>query len=152
MRRIPRLPVQVIADVKLTPFETVAMAVEVLREYVRVRWLLRRSDFRTVVSELRKTPRSPAAEILEPGSRKAEHIGYRLGVFVWKTLRVLPTDSRCLMQSLVLTAVMTRRGLDGQLIIGVRNDDEFQAHAWIEHRGVALLPHEEFSDNRLLEV
>jgi hypothetical protein len=151
MKRL-RLPVRVVADIKLTPFQTAAMAAEILGDYVRVRWLLRRHDFRTVVARLRETPRSPTAEVLEPGSRKANHIGYRLGTYVWKTLRVLPTDSRCLMQSLVLTALMSRRGLDGQLVIGVRSDDEFQAHAWIEHRGLALLPDDEFSDNRLLEV
>jgi hypothetical protein len=151
MRR-PRLPVRVVADVKLTPFETVAMACEILREYVRVRLLLRRHALPSVVAELRKTPRCATAEHIEPGSLLANHIGYRLGIFVWKTLRVLPTDSRCLMQSLVLTAVMSRRGLDGRLIIGVGGGDRFEAHAWVEHRGVALLPDDQLADRRLLEV
>jgi hypothetical protein len=144
--------VQVVADVRLSPLERVAMACEILAEYVRVRWLLRRSDFQTAVARLRATPRAPGQETLVPGSRLAEHIGARLGRLVWKTLRVLPTDSRCLMQALVLTAVLARRGLDGDLIIGVRTEPEFEAHAWIEHRGLALLPHEEYSETRLVEV
>ena len=150
MRRL-RLPVRVVADVKLTPFETVAMAGEILRDYARVRWLLRRHDLPTVVARLRATTCATGDQIA-PGTRLANHIGYRLGVFVWKTLRVLPTDSRCLMQSLVMTAVMSRRGLDGRLVIGVRPGDEFEAHAWVEHRGVALLPDDEYAHRRLLEV
>jgi hypothetical protein len=36
---------------------------------------------------------------------------------------------------------MARRGLDSTLIIGVgRDGDEFAAHAWVEHRGVPVLP------------
>jgi hypothetical protein len=149
--RLP-VPVQIIPDVPLTPMQRFAMAFEILTEYLRVRWLLRRSDFRTAVTRLRATRRSTALEVLEPGTRKAEHIGARLGRLVWKTLRLLPTDSRCLMQALVLTAVLARRGLDGDLIIGVKTDPEFEAHAWIEHRGAALLPHEDYSDTRLVEV
>jgi transglutaminase superfamily protein len=147
-----QVPVRVVADVRLSPLERVAMAGEILVEYVRVRWLLRRSDFQTAVARLRATPRSAGQEVLDPGSRKAEHIGARLGRLVWMTLRVLPTDSRCLMQAMVLTAVLARRGLDGDLVIGVKTEPEFEAHAWIEHRGAALLPHEEYSDTRLVEV
>ena len=38
---------------------------------------------------------------------------------VQRTLRVVPLDGRCLMQSLVLTAVLARRGIDTKLLIGV---------------------------------
>lgn len=145
-------PVQLVADVPLRPLQKLAMGLEILGEYVRVRWLLRRSDFRTVVARLRATPRAEGSEPVEPGGRKAQHFGVRLGRLVWMTLRPLPTDSRCLMQSLVLTAVMARRGLDGQLVIGVRNEAGFEAHAWIEHCGIALLPHGDYTDTRLVEV
>jgi hypothetical protein len=64
----------------------------------------------------------------------------RLGTAVQKTLRVLPGDSRCLMQSLVLTAVLTRRRIPSTLLIGVESGDEFRAHAWVEYRGRPVLP------------
>jgi hypothetical protein len=145
-------PVQLVADVPLRPLQKLGIALEILGEYARVRWLLRRSDFRTVVARLRATPRAAGAERVEPGSRKAQHFGIRLGRLVWMTMKPLPTDSRCLMQALVLTAVMARRGLDGQLVIGVRSDAAFEAHAWIEHCGTALLPHQDYTETRLVEV
>jgi hypothetical protein len=146
------VPVRIVADVPLSPSQKVALAVEVLADYVRVRWLLRTSDFQAVVARLRATAPAAGMEAIDPGSRMAEHVGVRLGHVVWKTLRRLPTDSRCLVQALVLTAVLARRGLDGELIIGVRSDPEFTAHAWIEHKGLALLPHEEYTETRLVEV
>jgi hypothetical protein len=128
------------------------MGLEILVDYLRVRWLLRTLDFQTALTRLRATPRCERMELLEPGSRKAEHIAARLGNLVWKTLRLFPTDSRCLMKSLVLTAVLARRGLDGDVIIGVKSEPEFTAHAWVEHRGMALLPHEQYDETRLVEV
>lgn len=145
-------PVQLVADVPLRPLQKLAIALEILGEYARVRWLLRRSDFRAVVARLRATPRAAGTEPVEPGSRLARHFGIRLGRLVWMTLKPLPTDSRCLMQALVLTALMARRGLEGRLVIGVRSEAEFEAHAWIEHCGTALLPHQDYADTRLVEV
>jgi transglutaminase superfamily protein len=152
MARHWRVPVRIVADVPLTRGQRVAMALEILADYVRVRWLLRTADFQTVVRRLRATPPAPGMEAIAPGTRKAEHIGARLGNVVWKTLRRVPTDSRCLVQALVLTAALARRGLHGELIIGVKSDPEFTAHAWIEHGGLPLLPHEEYTDTRLVEV
>ena len=59
---------------------------------------------------------------------------------VARTLRLLPTDSRCLMRSLVLSALLARRGIDSSLVIGVRTAEAFGAHAWVEHEGRPLLP------------
>jgi hypothetical protein len=142
-------PVQVVPYVPLTPVQKVAVALEILADYVRVRWLLRSRDLRGALATLRARRRAPVAE---PGSLTAEEIGVRLGYLVWSTLRLLPTDSRCLMQALVLSAVLARRGLDGELVIGVKSDPEFEAHAWIEHNGCALLPHSDYTDTRLVEV
>jgi hypothetical protein len=45
----------------------------------------------------------------------------------------------CLPRSLVLWCLLRRRGIDADLRIGVRKEDgQFQAHAWVEYRGVAL--------------
>jgi hypothetical protein len=58
-----------------------------------------------------------------------------------RTITVLPADSRCLMRSLVLTRLMARRGLGSTLVLSVSpQQPQFEAHAWIEHAGVALLP------------
>ena len=66
--------------------------------------------------------------------------GVRLGRAVTRTLRLVPADSRCLMRSLVLTGLLARRGIDSSLVIGVRPEGEFGAHAWVEHDGRPLLP------------
>ncbi len=45
----------------------------------------------------------------------------------------------CLRQSLVLWWLMRRRGIPGELRIGVRKQVQgFEAHAWVEHRGVVV--------------
>jgi hypothetical protein len=71
---------------------------------------------------------------------------------VTKTLRVLPTDSRCLVQSLVLSRLLATRGIPSTLVIGARSDSTFMAHAWVEHGGYPLLPQEGFEEYRLLEL
>ena len=59
---------------------------------------------------------------------------------VSSVLRLLPTDSRCLVRSLVLTRLLARRDIPSTLIIGVTAAPEFKAHAWVEHAGRPLLP------------
>jgi hypothetical protein len=70
----------------------------------------------------------------------AERAGVRLGQAVGRTLRHLPFDSRCLMRSLVLTSLLARRSIDSSLVIAVQAEPGFRAHAWVERRGVPLLP------------
>jgi hypothetical protein len=111
----------------------VALAGEILGTYVRVRRSLRRHDVRQVLAELR-------AGDLPPASGEPVATGRRLGRAVRRTLGVLPTDSRCLMQSLVLTRVLARRGIDTRLVIAVRPGERFAAHAWVEHGDEPLLP------------
>jgi hypothetical protein len=111
----------------------VALAGEILGTYVRVRRSLRRHDVRQVLAELR-------AGELTPASGEPVATGRRLGRAVRRTLGVLPTDSRCLMQSLVLTRVLARRGIDTRLVIAVRPGERFAAHAWVEHGDEPLLP------------
>jgi hypothetical protein len=111
----------------------VALAGEIVATYARVRWALRRRDVRAVLGELRSP--SAAAQSDDPVAD-----GRRLGRAVQRTLAVLPTDSRCLMQSLVLTRLLARRGIDTRLVIAVRPGERFAAHAWVEHGEAALLP------------
>jgi hypothetical protein len=109
------------------------LAGEILATYAWVRWSIRRRDLRTVLLGLRAAGAPRATEY-------PVTTGRRLGRAVGRTLALLPADSRCLMQSLVLTRVLARRGIDTRLVIAVRPGKRFAAHAWVEHDEQALLP------------
>ncbi|PYU32074.1 MAG: lasso peptide biosynthesis B2 protein [Acidobacteria bacterium] len=50
----------------------------------------------------------------------------------------------CLRQSMVLWCLLCRQGVAAELRVGGRKQDgRFEAHAWVEHRGVALNDREE---------
>lgn len=50
-----------------------------------------------------------------------------------------PVPATCLVRSLVLCHVLRRLGLAASLQIGVAlPDGTFEAHAWVEHNGIAL--------------
>jgi len=120
------------------------LAREIVVEYVRVRRILRRQDLPRTLKLIRAvTP----AELL-PASTTDE----RLAGAVRRTLRRLPADSRCLMQSLVLTRLLARRGRDSTLVIGVSPAGRFSAHAWVERDGVPLLPAHQLEFGRLSEL
>lgn len=116
----------------MTP-RKLSLAAEIVAAYVEVRWLLRRRGLRSALVALRAP--APAAD-----AHGGVDTGRQLGHAVARTLRVLPANSRCLMQSLVLTKLLVRRGIPTQLVIAVRPGESFAAHAWIEHMGQALLP------------
>jgi hypothetical protein len=111
----------------------VGLAGEIVATYALVRWSFRRQGLRGALVRLRAAD-GPA----QHGPPVAT--GRRLGRAVGRTLALLPADSRCLMQSLVLTRVLARRGIDTRLVIGVRPGTRFAAHAWIEYDDQALLP------------
>jgi hypothetical protein len=120
---------------RFSPAQKGALGIEILEAYVRVRWWLWRSDLPRTVAAAR-TVRPEASGSLPENPV----LGTRLGRAVARTLRVLPTDSRCLMQSLVLTRLLASRGVDSTLVIGVAVEPEFAAHAWVESGDVPLLP------------
>lgn len=124
---------------------------EVLGTYCGVRWWLWRREFPDVVTRLR---RPGAFEAGEPfGDAGSAHVaGLRLGRAVSRTLRLLPTDSRCLVQSLVLTRMLGRRRLNSSLVIAARSEPDFAAHAWVEHAGEPLLPPGDAGFQRLVET
>jgi hypothetical protein len=123
-----------------------ALALEILGAYARARYLLARRKFPQAVAELRSVPATRAA----PTDPVAG--GRRLGRAVVRTLRLLPTDSRCLVRSLVLTRVLCRRGVSSTLVIGVSLSDAFEAHAWVELSGVPLLDPGDSTFRRLAEL
>lgn len=97
---------------------------------------LRGNDVRAMVAEAR-SPQRRRATLPE-----AEHYATarRLGSMVTRSLAVLPTDKRCLIRSLVTLRMLEHRSIDGRLVIGVRTDDGFSAHAWVEYDGRPVLP------------
>lgn len=68
-----------------------------------------------------------------------------------KTCRVVSAAARngilrpsCLVESLVLWYFLQEQGIPAQLRIGVRKSaQKFEAHAWVDHQGVALNQEEE---------
>ncbi len=116
---------------------------EVLVTYCQVRWWMRGQRIEDVVAKLREGHRrgpSPAPDDLSDDP-VAQRLGaLRLGRAVSRTVRLLPTDSRCLVRSLVLTRLLGRRGVPSSLVIGVMSEPQFAAHAWVEHAGAPVLP------------
>ena len=135
------------SDGPISPSQKARLAAEVLATYARVRWLMRREQLPVLVDRLR---RGPGAQ--HPlGDRRVFWNGVRLGAIVGKVLSPLPADSRCLARSLVLTALLARRGIPSSLVIGVRGGPSFAAHAWVEYDGWPLLRDEGRTYRRLVE-
>jgi transglutaminase superfamily protein len=123
------------------------LGAEIVGTYVRARWLLRRTELPDALAVLRGD--RPLA-VPTDGDRLLT--GIRLGRSIGRTLGVLPADSRCLIRSLVLTSLLARRGIGSVLVIGVRSQPDFKAHAWVECSGVPLLDPGEADRGRLVEL
>jgi hypothetical protein len=147
-----------ITDLRVAPEDSlptrlkVVLAAEILGVYLRVRWLMRRQDIRAVVATVRSSPARGCLPGLEPGPPEAQTVALRLGGAVRQTLSVLPTDSRCLVQSLVLSRLLATRAISSTLVIGARSEPRFSAHAWVEHEGQPVLPARGFDGSRLVEM
>jgi hypothetical protein len=127
-------------------FEKIALVFEILTEYVPSWRILGEPNIIDMVRAVREVEpsRSPLSPVEEHDTAR------RLGRAVQRTLRLLPTDSRCLIRSLVLTRLLARRSIPNTLVIGVRKTSEFEAHAWIEHDGQPILPAGDYT--RLTEL
>jgi hypothetical protein len=117
---------------------------EIVLAYGRVRWHLRREDLPHALERIRAF--GAAGQVTEGTTDE------RLARAVQRILRRLPGDSRCLMESLVLTRLLARRGRNSRLVIGVSPAGGFSAHAWVEREGVPLLPTDEREFGRLAEL
>lgn len=114
----------------------ITLVCEILGEYVPSWQILRTPSVIDMVSAARDVRVTKSS-----GPPNLEHLtALRLGRAVGRTLKLLPSDSRCLIQSLVLTRLLARRSIPNVLVIGVRQAPEFQAHAWVEHEGRPILP------------
>jgi hypothetical protein len=126
----------------------VRLTVEIVLTYLRVMRMLRRTDVRTVLRELRDAPLEGA----QPTSAAQAHAGH-LARGTARVLRHLPSDTRCLNQSLVLSALLGRRGVTSHVVIAVRDPaTDFGAHAWVEVEGHVLLAPGAPGDARLAEL
>lgn len=125
--------------------ERLALAMEIIHDYVSVRLLLRRRNLPDTLAQLRAgEPRVPDCA--------ATRTALRLGRAVRRVLALLPADSRCLMQSLVLTRMLARRGIDSDLVLAAGTEQGFEAHAWLECSGHAVLPPAGPELGRLVEL
>lgn len=130
----------------LTRRRRLRLAAEILATYAWVRWLLARHELPRVIATLRRAARGRPVAVADPERcRRHAHA-------VVQVLRPLPTDSRCLVRSLVLVAVLARRGAAADLVIGVMPAPGFAAHAWVEHDGIPLLKPGGAAAGRLVEL
>lgn len=133
----------------------IRLAAEILVVYGRVRWWMWRRTFPDALRALRGGARPgrtrAAARVVTASHPDDRLVSERLGYAVVRTLSPLPGDSRCLMRSLVLTNLLSRRGIASSVVIGVTPPPEFAAHAWVEQGGVPVT-HDGDVYTRLLEV
>jgi Transglutaminase-like superfamily len=146
---VKRAPQPTGPDQRLSPAGKALLTIEVLGTYARARWLLWRRDLPSVVVAIA----SPGPEPPRASDESSQlRLGTRLGRVTSRCLSALPTDSRCLVRSVVLMALLARRGIASSLVIGVRPGEEFEAHAWVERDGQPLLPAGGGAYSRLIEL
>jgi hypothetical protein len=112
------------------------LAVEVVLAYATARRALRDAPIDTAVARLRASSAYGAG----PTPSEAHlHEARHLSRAVTRTLALLPGDTRCLMQALVLIRLLARRGIPATIVIGARTTPTFFAHAWVVHAGQPIL-------------
>jgi hypothetical protein len=110
-----------------------ALAVEIVVLYARARRVMGDDDLPKAL-EVMRDRRLRAGETVSLDEARATARA------VTRTLRVIPLDTRCLAQSLVLAAALARRSTPSSVVIAVRPGNDFVAHAWVELDGEPLLP------------
>ena len=110
----------------------ISLTVEIVATFVVVRLTMREPDIRQTLARLREGADAPPSEIdLE--------VAFSLAHAVSRVLAFVPRRSRCLVQSLVLTKLLARRGISSSLVIAVAPGPQLEAHAWVESGHVPLL-------------
>jgi hypothetical protein len=130
--------------------QRIRTSLQVLREYTRVRcryWRLGKRDLRSAIAAIRSPSDHNRTTSIDPLAE-----GRRLGYAVNRIVARIPGESRCLMRSLVLTSLLSRRGIPSTIVIGVSPGSAFGAHAWVELDGEPLLPPHAWQFERLVEL
>lgn len=123
-------------DPVVKPALRIALIAEILGVYAAIMRGRRDKPLPALVAEVRRQRGRPiVGRTLPP---------HRLASAVVRTMDVVPTDNRCLIRSLVLLRLLSRRSVTAQLVIGARPGEGFAAHAWVEHEGRSLLPRGNF--------
>jgi hypothetical protein len=125
-----------------------SLAVEIVRSYARVRVRLWRDDLPSILADLRKG----VPDLQDESPLDDQLTAIRLARPISRSLAPLPFDSRCLVRSLVLCDLLGRRKIPSKLVIGVKAGAKFEAHAWVEMSGIALLPGDAEEYERLVEL
>lgn len=125
------------------------LTVEILRTYVTARMAMRSNQLVPAAQRMRAVDPDALVQV-DPGDRVAAAV--HLASAVTRVVERLPTDSRCLVQSLVLTGALARRGIAATVVVAVRTEPAFAAHAWVELDGFPLLPAGDRRMERLVEV
>jgi hypothetical protein len=123
------------------------LVAEIVAAYGRIRWWLARDTVPATVARVRRRAPQPDSDV-----HHGQAVAFRLGHAVGRTLDPLPADSRCLMRSLVLTTLLSQRGIGSTVVIGTRSLPDFAAHAWVEVGGRAVLPDGRGEFGRLVEI
>jgi hypothetical protein len=102
-----------------------------------LRWSLRLRGYGKTFASLQKRITTPAKETdIRPGEQEKVRAACRM---VIAALRYSFLQYTCLEESLTLWYLLRKQGIEACLRIGVRKENEkFEAHAWVEHRGEAL--------------
>jgi hypothetical protein len=128
--------------------ERMRLGGEIVVAYLSARRLMRRRPLPDAVAALRLGA-GDGRDATGAGLPLARH----LASATVRTITLMPADSRCLMRSLVLTRLMGRRGLGSTLVLSVSaQPSQFEAHAWIEHAGVALLPAQPYGHEKIVRL
>ena len=93
-------------------------------------WGMRRTQ--SVLAQLsQQTMLVPSTALLPQVDKTARMVGIAAQYSLLRT--------NCLKKSLVLWCLLRRQGIESELRIGVRREqNEFQAHAWVEYEGIVL--------------
>ena len=124
--------VTAIAPPRFLPPAKLRLRAEIAWTTLRVRRLIHRNDLSAALDRCRN-----AAAPSEPAPSRDEVV--RVARAVRRTLGALPGDSRGVIASLVLIAVLARRGVAASLVVG-RPRNGYGAHAWVEVGGLPALP------------
>jgi hypothetical protein len=126
----------------------VSLSIEILLSYFELLRLLRKDDVKAMVVAARRVRVSRVP--LEAG-RDPHATAVRIGRMVQRVVSRMPTDKRCLINSLVVVRMLAHRDIDSSVVIGVQSDRlGFRAHAWVEHDDRPVLPPGDYA--RLLEL